>query len=128
VRMQTLFRILWDLSSTTVSPTKIGASHLTLNKDKRCASIKYLISSHLVPHSLVSNKGIVCHTMVIVIKNSNTPHPWRRRKTNCTIMHIEIGQLNLYQHSLSSLNLPHCKYKNETYQPIILERRYSNAG
>jgi len=72
------------------------------------------ISSHLLPHSLVSNKGIVCHTMVIVIKNSNTPHPRRRRKTNCTIMHIEIGQLNLYQHSLSSLNLPQCKYKNET--------------
>jgi hypothetical protein len=36
------------------------------------ASIKYLICSHLdlVPHSLVSNKGILCHAMVIVIKNS----------------------------------------------------------
>ena len=51
----------------TVSPTKIGASLLLdLNvcveklcsrdlEDKRFASIKYLICSHLVPHSLVAS-------------------------------------------------------------------------
>jgi hypothetical protein len=58
ISMQKLFRKLWDLGSKGI-PDK--DRRFASNKDKRFASIKYLICSHLlVPHSLVSNsnKGI----------------------------------------------------------------------
>jgi hypothetical protein len=66
--MQRLFSKYRDEVLVIGTPTKIGASPLT--KISASPLSKYLICSHLVPHSRVSNKGIVCHTMVIIIKNS----------------------------------------------------------
>ena len=89
------------------------------------------------PHILVSDKDCMSPWRSSRWSTVNTPRPWRRRKhwLQHDALLIWQGQVDLcrHRHSLSRLYLKQMvRYKIETrmhnYQPIILDRRYSNVG